>query len=150
VSLHVPSELCARLEGWSRLGLPRESCGLLIGRDAGGRTEVERVTWARNLERREDRFELDPGGLLAAERAARGAGLGVVGVWHSHPASGARPSAADRDAAYEGWSYLILGLAGPVPELRAFRLRGERLEEEPLRAEPEGRAVARASSSPAR
>jgi len=130
VTLQLPRELGARLASWARRALPSEGCGLLIGSRRFGCTAVERVTWARNLAQREDRFELDPGGLFAAERTARGAGLEVVGVWHSHPAGGARPSETDRAAAFEGWSYVIVGLAGPEPELRSFRLRAGRFEEQ--------------------
>jgi proteasome lid subunit RPN8/RPN11 len=130
VTLRLPRELGARLETWSRQAAPREGCGLLLGRRRGRTTAVERVTWARNLEPRHDRFDLDPLGLLTAERAARGAGLEVVGVWHSHPSGCARPSATDRAGAYEGWSYVIVGLAGSTPELRAFRLAGGRFAEQ--------------------
>ncbi len=130
MTFHLPRALQARLATWSRLGLPRESCGLLIGREREGCTEVERVTWARNLEAARDRFEVDPGDLVAAQRTARGAGLDVVGVWHSHPRGGPQPSRSDREGAHAGWSHAVLDLGGSEPELRAFRLRGDRFVEQ--------------------
>ena len=88
-----------------------------------------RVTWARNVDPREDRYEVDPEGLLTAERAARASGLGVVGVWHSHPRGAAAPSTTDRRGAYGGWSYVIVRAA----ETRSFRLVKGVFEEEVVR-----------------
>jgi len=123
------------LERRVRRGYPRETCGLLIGRrgPAAGHVAVERVVEARNLagDRARERYELDPGDLVDADRVARAAGLEVVGVWHSHPDHPARPSEADRAGAWEGFAYLIASVrAGGVDELRSWRLAGGRFVEQ--------------------
>jgi proteasome lid subunit RPN8/RPN11 len=136
--------LCA----WSRAARPRESCGLLLGRGAvdllrAGRREtdaaprearVEQVTLAQNLSRSRDRFELDPGDLVAADEGARARGLEIVGVWHSHPGRPPVPSAADREHAWSAWSYLIVGVSREgACRLRSWRLGERAPREEALR-----------------
>ena len=133
--LVLPSAIRAEIDRWIRAGYPEETCGLLVGRNHLGRTEAARATVARNLnrERPRDRYELDPADFLAADRAAREAGLEIVGVWHSHPDHPAEPSETDRLAAWEGWSYLIVEVTRlGVAAVRSFRLAGQRFEEEPI------------------
>lgn len=116
-------------------GHPHEVCGLLIGRTGDGRVETVRVTSARNLnvERAHDRFELDPADWLAADKGARAEGLEIVGIWHTHPDHPAEPSATDLEAAWEGYSYLIIGTtAAGAAELRSWRLVGDLFVEEAI------------------
>jgi proteasome lid subunit RPN8/RPN11 len=134
--LVLPAQLRTRLRNWAREGYPQESCGLMVGRQNGERVQVHEVVRARNLNfaRAHDRYELDPEDYLATERMARGAGLEIVGVWHSHPDHPAQPSETDRAAAWQGWSYLIASVNPEgVSDLRCWRLRGEQFEEEPIR-----------------
>jgi proteasome lid subunit RPN8/RPN11 len=112
-----------RLDGWSRAALPREACGLLLGRERSDRGEVVRALAARDRARAADRFELDPADQLLAEELAESNGLAVIGVWHSHPRGGAAPSARDRAEALACWWQVIVGL-GRDPELAAWRAEG--------------------------
>ena len=133
--LVLPSEIRREIEGWIRAGYPEEACGLFVGRVHGGRTEATRATHARNLnrERARDRYELDPADFMAADLAAREAGLEIVGVWHSHPDHPAEPSETDRAAAWEGWSYTIVEVnARGIAALRSWRLQGQHFVEEPV------------------
>ena len=116
-------------------GYPYETCGLLLGGHDNGVIEVNNVQQARNLntERAADRYELDPAAIVAAEKAARGSNFEVVGIWHSHPDHPARPSETDRQAAWEGWSYMILSVSKQgVDDVRSWRLTSEQqfIEEE--------------------
>lgn len=135
-TLHLPHYFRAWLEDRVRAGYPRETCGLLLGRQNGAGVEVCDVIAARNLneERAEDRFELNPEDFLQADRAARAAGLELVGIWHSHPDHPAQPSVTDREFAWEGWSYLILSVGrGGVQDVRSWRLADEEFVEEEVR-----------------
>jgi proteasome lid subunit RPN8/RPN11 len=78
----------------------------------------------RNLaERRTTRFLIDPRNHLDALRAARRRGLDVVGFYHSHPRSGAAPSATDiAEASYPGCVHAIVGLGAQPPDVRLFRI----------------------------
>lgn len=132
--LRLPRRCQARLEQLACAGYPRETCGLLIGRQQGAEVEVLDTVAARNLsrERAADRFELDPQDFLKADQAARAAGLELVGIWHSHPDHPAQPSATDREFAWEGWSYLILSVQqGKLLHRKSWRLSdGQFVEEE--------------------
>ena len=133
--LHLPQTLGESLNAFVRQGYPRETCGLLLGVRRGDEHVVTQVRRARNLnvERAEDRYELDPDDFLAADREARAAGLDIVGIWHSHPDHPARPSATDRDGAWPGWSYLIVSVGREgVGEIRSWRLNGGDFEEEKI------------------
>ena len=95
----------------------------MIGSFAGG--TVVRVIRGRNLvtDRARDRYELDPGDIVAAERAARAEGLDVVGFWHTHPDHPARPSRFDTERAWADYAYVICSTtAEGVADLRAWRL----------------------------
>ncbi len=97
----------------ARLDAPLECCGLLIGHDA----RVETTHRARNALASRTRFLVEPEDHFAAMRRARDMGLAVIGVYHSHPATAAIPSARDRDeVAYPEFIYLIVGLPEGVVE----------------------------------
>ncbi|WP_123400904.1 M67 family metallopeptidase [Inmirania thermothiophila] len=135
--LRLPGHLRARIAAWAARAHPEEACGLLVGRQAGGCTEVVRVVRAANLDRARarDRYELDPEDFLRTDAEARAEGLAVVGVWHSHPDHPARPSETDRARAWPGWSYVIVAVtAAGAGELRSWRLgAGRAFEEEEVR-----------------
>ena len=155
--LTLPAPIRRRILSAASAAAPEEACGLLVGVVGEEATAVARAVAARNLEvaRPSERYTLAPDDFLAAERGAREDGLEVIGFWHSHPATSAVPSRVDRDGAWEGYSYLIVSLAGTEPasiefrhvlvtgylivslagnepELRAWRLVGDRFEEERL------------------
>jgi proteasome lid subunit RPN8/RPN11 len=94
---------------------PRECCGVLVGREG----EILQAVEARNLADNPNRYFLDPEDHIVIRRRARAAGLAVVGFYHSHPHSSARPSETDRaEATYPDHLYLIVGGG----EVRLFRL----------------------------
>jgi proteasome lid subunit RPN8/RPN11 len=102
----------ALIDAEARAGLPREACGLLIGRAQGDALIVSRVVPAANLAEAEDRFEIDPALLLEVHRSLRGSPERLIGHYHSHPGGLARPSAHDRAQSFTpGLAWLILGIA---------------------------------------
>lgn len=57
-------------------------------------------------------------------------GLAMVAIFHSHPASRAYPSPKDVSLAfYEDAAYVIVGLAGKEPEVKAFSIREQEIRE---------------------
>lgn len=122
----------------ARAAYPREACGLLLGRRRGTLARVARATVARNLAGKPDRFEVHPEDHLAAELAARAAGLELVGVWHSHPDRAPRPSRRDAAAALAGWSYAIVSVEdGRDAALASFFFDGACFAAESLSARGE-------------
>lgn len=119
-----------------RKDYPREGCGILLGRDGDPRVVVE--AWpCRNAYEgdRPDRFQLDPLEQLAAERYARGAGLDVVGFFHSHPDEDSYFSRTDLEHSWPWYSNVVVSLrGGHYRAARCFRANDDRTasEEEPL------------------
>ena len=131
-ALVLPPVLRGELASHARRGAPDEVCGLLVG--ATGR--VDRIVPARNrcVDRSTERYDLHPEDLLAAEDAARAAGLEVLGVYHSHPRDRAAPSREDLERAHPGWVYVIVSVS--ADETRAWRLVGRAFVEVSLEDPP--------------
>jgi len=132
---------------------PNECVGLLIGRVEGKQKNVEQIYQAANNWSAEvgltdaehehslaDRFYLDPREYMRADRAARAAGLDIVGCYHSHPDHPAIPSERDRVGAQgvgggTSFSFLIQSVrSGQSAELASWLLieSGERFIAEEL------------------
>ncbi len=124
--VRMQAEVRAAILDHARRALPDECCGLLIGAAGGGETRVTLAWPARNLRRSPTRYLIDPADHFAAIRAARQAGLAVVGAYHSHPASAPSPSATDTREADD--TDLLYVIASPIPAaVRAYRLVDGRL-----------------------
>ena len=132
---------------------PEEGCGVLLGREADGTREVVGIVPLENRreESRHRRYMIAPEQFLAADRMARGAGLDVIGFFHSHPDHPPRPSAFDLEHAWPYYSYLIVSVVrGEAREARSWRLAEDRsrFEEEMLeyRDSDSGRPARRADA----
>ncbi len=133
--VRLPADLGRELAHLAELSYPYEACGLLLGQVVGELVAVETVLHARNLDfgRQRNRYLLDPADFLAADRVARAAGLEIVGIWHTHPDAPPCPSATDLDDAWEGYSYLIVGVTAlGTTEIRSWRLENGRFVEQSL------------------
>lgn len=97
---------------------PLESCGLCAGQEG----RVTRFYELTNADASPEHFSMKPEEQFAATRNMRAAGLKMLAIWHSHPASPARMSQEDLRLAYTpDVVYLILSLANPdSPDLRGF------------------------------
>lgn len=123
--LYLPEGEREKLAAEAEKAYPGECCGLLVGAIDG---EGYRVAWTeacRNLRQseRDDRFELDPRDFLRVDKAAREAGLEVIGVYHSHPDHAPRPSRFDAAAAHPGFAYVIVAVrSGRAAGMRSWLL----------------------------
>ena len=107
---------------------PHEGCGVLIGSFSAAGAHIVEATSGRNLntERARDRYLLDPGDIVRADKHARSLGLDVLGYWHSHPDHPAWPSQFDTDHAWVDYVYLIVKTeTGVSRDLNGFTLTGE-------------------------
>ena len=109
---------------------PNECCGIVIGTiGPDENVTVARVTPARNLrdDSPQNRFEIDPGDFVKADRQARADKLSVVGFYHSHPDSPAKPSEYDREHAWPGYCYIIAFVnKGTAEDMTNWRLADDR------------------------
>ena len=104
---------------------PNECCGALLGRD-GVVTEVYPLPNTTDEGPRR-RFLVRPDDYRQAETQASAAGAELLGFYHSHPDHPARPSQYDLDHAWPFFSYIIVSVAGGVPEdMTSWRLRDDR------------------------
>jgi proteasome lid subunit RPN8/RPN11 len=112
----------------ARAEAPNEACGLLAGRDG----YVTHVLPATNVaENPRVRYLMDPHDQLDHFQAIEEQGLDLLGIYHSHPASPAYPSATDLSMAYYPEAvYAIISLVqNNNPVLRAFRMADEQISE---------------------
>lgn len=99
---------------------PIEACGYVAGVDG----EVKRLFPMRNVDASEEHFSFDPAEQFEAFKCAQSDGLRLIGCYHSHPETPARPSEEDIRLAYDSTlSYLIVSLAGEIPILKSFKIK---------------------------
>jgi proteasome lid subunit RPN8/RPN11 len=121
-SLALPAALRQQMLEHALASPAEEVCGLVGGRD--GRP-VRYYPVVNDAPDRARRFLMNPGEQIATMRRMRDAGEDLLGIFHSHPAAPAEPSAADFElAAYPGTIYFIASLAGASADLRAWRFDG--------------------------
>ena len=100
---------------------PRECCGLLVGTGSS----IDEAVRTSNVEPGTTRYRVDPADHFRLIKRLRGTGRDILGAYHSHPRSPARPSPTDiAEASGEGFLYVIASLAEGTPEIRAFRIHG--------------------------
>jgi proteasome lid subunit RPN8/RPN11 len=106
----------------ARQAAPAECCGLI-----GGIFEtVARTLYPlRNVTANPELgYEAAPEDLFAAQRQMREHGEELLAIYHSHPrAADPSPSETDvRQAYYPSATYLIIGLGGDGPVVKAFNI----------------------------
>ena len=125
----VPGDILEKMRRHGEETYPHECCGFMLGSAEDG---LQRITEIRSqpnerTESRENRFIISPAQFKAAETYARKTGLQLVGIYHSHPDSPARPSEYDRDHAWPWFSYVIVSVkGGTAAEANAWQLRDDR------------------------
>lgn len=106
----------------ARESAPAECCGLI-----GGTTESKAVSLyrLRNVTSEpEVRYEAAPEDLFNAQRQMRKRGEELLAIYHSHPRA-VEPTPSETDvnlAYYPSATYLIIGLAGTGPTVKAFNI----------------------------
>ncbi len=123
--VEIPAAIVEAIVAHARTEEPNEACGLIIGdRPAaeGGRP----LRWepTRNKAASPFRYEIDPADLLRLTFATDDAGETFWAIVHSHVRTAARPSPTDIGLAfYPDALYVLVSLAGDVPDVRAYRIR---------------------------
>ena len=121
--------------GIAEKGYPYEICGLMFGK-SGEIREVSEVFECGNLNKLkpETRYDMDPHDYMKGEALARKKGLDVIGIFHSHPDHPDKASETDRQAAWPGFSYVIMSIQkGKFASMKSWVLDGhEQFQEEPV------------------
>jgi [CysO sulfur-carrier protein]-S-L-cysteine hydrolase len=108
---------------------PNECCGMIASRDG----EAVKVYRAENAAASPLRYEIDGAEQYRIQMAIDEAGLDLGAIYHSHTRSEPYPSQTDINLAfYPDSLYVIVGLAGSEPDMRAFTIRDGQVSEAEL------------------
>ena len=93
---------------------PNECCGAFFGKNDGSEKIVTVAVPMENAYQgaQEDRYELRPEDLLAADKKARAEGLEMLGIFHSHPDCDAYFSKTDLANSCPWYSFIVLSIKG--------------------------------------
>lgn len=129
--LQMPMPIYQRMIGQAREGFPFEVCGILGGKG----NIVSAIYPMTNTDASHDHFMMDPREQFTVVKALRSQELEMLALYHSHPATPARPSDEDIRLAFTpDISYVIVSLADPsAPEVRSFRIADKKAGSEELR-----------------
>ena len=97
----------------------QEICGVIVDGD-----DLLRLVRIRNASRRRGRFLIKPSDYRTVVKAARRLGYDVVGTFHSHPISDAKPGYSDCRADAPGRLMLVIDCIGR--EARLWRIMRNR------------------------
>lgn len=108
---------------------PNECCGMVAARD-GDAVKLYRAT---NAAASPLRYEIDGAEQYRIQMEIEDAGLELGAIYHSHTRTDPYPSQTDINLAFYPESlYVIVGLAGDQPEVRAFTIREGRVADAEL------------------
>ena len=131
-TLILPDSIRERIIEHAVLERPLECVGLLAGIDGCVEQDYRLVNEAKS----ETRF-FAAESLFQPMRAMREAGLDLLAIYHSHPASPAVPSRRDREENYYPDAlHVIVSLMDGEPTLRGWRMDSEGVEEVELVTSP--------------
>ena len=130
MKLEIPNDIFEQMIDQAKAHAPVEACGILAGR---GDT-VHRMYRMTNTEAREDHYTMEPREQFAAVKDMRATGLDMLAIYHSHPATAARPSVEDVRLAFTSEiAYVIISLGeAATPVTRAFVVENGRPNDLPL------------------
>lgn len=116
--MRLPAVVETAMVSHARRTAPAECCGLLLG-------TADTIVEARPVQNVAGdavrHYAIDPVEHIEAIRDARRRQLEVVGAYHSHPRSAARPSATDAEQAFSHFLFVIVGLDHETADVRGWR-----------------------------
>jgi proteasome lid subunit RPN8/RPN11 len=118
--MRISQELFDEMVAHAAQDAPNECCGMIATRD-GEAVTVHRAT---NAAASPLRYEIDGAEQYRIQMAIDDADLDLGAIYHSHTRSAPYPSQTDINLAfYPEALYVIVGLAGEEPDVRAFEIR---------------------------
>jgi proteasome lid subunit RPN8/RPN11 len=139
----LSKSIARQIEAEGVAAYPNECCGILIGKEVGGKRRVERLAPMKNVfdaGEQYHRFTIDPLAQIEAEKSADESGQMILGYYHSHPDHPARPSEYDRTHVppWSFYSHIIVAIEKGKPgEMTAWFMNEETEQFAPLKLERE-------------
>jgi len=117
----------------ARKEAPIEACGYLAGKNG----QVKKLFALKNAAASSERFSFEPKEQFKAAKDTRTTGLELLAVYHSHPATPARPSEEDLKLAFDpNIIYVIVSLLEQSPNVTAFRVKEKQVIKVPIEVAP--------------
>jgi [CysO sulfur-carrier protein]-S-L-cysteine hydrolase len=127
--MRVAQELHDEIVAHARADAPNECCGMVAARNG----EAVRIYRARNVAASPLRYEIDGAEQYRIQMEIEDAGLDLGAIYHSHTRTEPYPSQTDINLAFYPESlYVIVGLAGAEPDVRAYTIRDGRVRDAEL------------------
>jgi proteasome lid subunit RPN8/RPN11 len=127
--LKIKNDVLNKIIAHSRAELPIEACGYLAEKDGVINKHFELT----NMDKSDEHFSMDPAEQFGAVRESRRIGMTIRAVYHSHPATPARPSEEDIKLAYDPLiSYVIISLKEQEPMVRSFIIENGEVSNEEI------------------
>lgn len=128
--VEIPTYIFNQILQQARAEAPVEACGIL----AGANRTVEKLYKMTNVDKSRTHCMMDPAEQFQVVKDIRSAGLKMLAIYHSHPATPARLSAEDiRLALTPDVIYLIVSLQNADnPAVKGFLIEDGNVTEVPL------------------
>jgi len=130
--VRISRQLLDEIVAHAREEAPNECCGMIAAADG----RAVRVFRAVNAAASPLRYEVEPRDQFRIEMAIDDAGWDLGAIYHSHTRSAPYPSQTDINLAFHPDSlYVIVGIAGGEPDVRAYRIVEGQVDEAALTVE---------------
>ena len=127
--MRIPRGLYEEMIDHARAEAPNECCGMIASRDG----EAVKLYRATNAAHSPLRYEIDGGEQFRIQMEIEDSDLELGAIYHSHTRTDPYPSQTDINLAFYPESlYVIVGLAGDGPNVRAFTIRDGRVADAEL------------------
>ena len=131
--MRMSREIYEEMVSHAQADAPNECCGMIASKDGGAVTLYR----AENAAASPLRYEIDGAEQYRIQMAIDDQGLDLGAIYHSHTRSVPYPSQTDINLAfYPEALYLIVGLAGEEPEVRAYEIRDGQVADAVLEVAP--------------
>ena len=128
-AMRISQALYDEMVAHARADAPNECCGMIASRDG----EAIKVYPAENAAASPLRYEIDGAEQYRIQMAIDDEGIELGAIYHSHTRSVPYPSQTDINLAfYPDTVYVIVGLAGDEPEVKAYEIRDGRVADAEL------------------
>lgn len=129
--LQIPNNIFEQMLEQAKSEAPVEACGILAGNDS----RIKKLYSMANADKSSDHFMMKPKEQFKVVKDIRSAGLEMLAIYHSHPASSARPSAEDIKLAFTpDVIYVIVSLQDAnAPAVKGFLIEDGNVIEVPVR-----------------
>ncbi len=124
--LIIPDIVFTEMLVHCKAGYPNEACGILAGKGS----EVSKIYKMANTEKSPVSYFMDSKEQFQVMKDMRDNKLSMLAIFHSHPSSGAYPSAKDVSLAfYEECVYIIVSLIENEPVAKGFVIKEGEIKE---------------------